>query len=328
LYQTRIAGTGSYLPEKTLTNYDIEKLVDTTHDWILERTGIRSRHIAAPEQATTDLALIAATRAMEAAKCTAKDIDFILFATVSGDQVMPSSACVLQHKLGCSTIAALDISAACSGFLYGMTLAHNLIAGGTYKRILVVGAEVLSRLVNYEDRNTCILFGDGAGAMILERAPSDSQSKIYSYDLAADGSLGDLLELPAGGSKLPFSAQVLEDKSHFMKMKGKEIFKNAVRTMNISCQKVLSDNNMTEKDVAWLVPHQANGRIIEAVAKFFGLPDHKLIMNVERTGNTSAATVPIAFDEAVRDGRIERGQNILLTAFGAGLTSGSILIRY
>ncbi|MCB0349326.1 MAG: ketoacyl-ACP synthase III [Bdellovibrionales bacterium] len=328
MFQTRIAGTGSYLPEKTLTNHDLEKLVDTNHDWIMERTGIESRHIAAPNQATSDLAYVAATRAMEAAGCTADDIDFILFATVSPDQRMPSTACYLQSKLGCKPIPAIDISAACSGFLYGMTLAHNMIQGGVYKKILVVGAEVLSRLVDYTDRNTCILFGDGAGAMILERAEESSSSKIYSYSLAADGNLADLLELPVGGSKKPFTEGCIEDKSIYMKMNGKEIFKNAVRTMNISCQKVLEQNNMQEKDIAWLVPHQANGRIIEAVAKYFGMPTNKVIMNVHKTGNTSAATVPIAFDEAVRDGRIQRGQNILLTAFGAGLTSGSILLRY
>ncbi len=328
MFQTRIAGTGSYLPEKTLTNHDLEKLVDTNHDWIVERTGIVSRHIAAPDQATSDLAYIAATRAMEAAKCTADDIDFILFATVSGDQRMPSTACYLQSKLGCKPIPALDISAACSGFLYGMTLAHNMIQAGVYKRILVVGAEILSRLVDYTDRNTCVLFGDGAGAMILERAEDNAQSKIYSYSLAADGNLADLLELPVGGSRFPFKSTSIEDKSIYMKMNGKEIFKNAVRTMNTSCQKVMEQNNMQEKDIAWLVPHQANGRIIEAVAKYFGMPDNKIIINIHRTGNTSAATVPIAFDEAVRDGRIQRGQNILLTAFGAGLTSGSILLRF
>ncbi len=328
MYQTRIAGTGSYLPEKTLTNYDLEKLVETSHDWIVERTGILVRHLAAPDQATSDLAVVASIRAMEAANCTPQDIDFIIFATVSPDHRMPSAAVFLQHKLGCKTIPAIDISAACTGFLYGLTLAHNLLQGGVYKRILVVGAETLSRMVDYTDRNTCILFGDGAGAMVIERSPENSNSKIYSYDLAADGSLADLLILPAGGSRVPFSAEVLEDKSYFMSMKGKEIFKNAVRTMTISCQKVMADNNMQEKDISWLVPHQANGRIIEAVAKYFGLPDHKLVMNIERTGNTSAATVPIAFDEAVRDGRILREQNILLTAFGAGLTSGSILLRY
>ncbi len=323
---TRIAGTGSYLPERRLTNFDLEKKVETNHEWIVERTGIHSRNIASENENATDLALMASRRALDAANLLAEDVDFILFATVSGDQIMPSSACVLQNKLGCRKIPALDISAACSGFVYGMSLADSLIKSGNYKNILVVGAEVLSRFVNYEDRNTSILFGDGAGAMILQ--PSDGDSAFHAIDLAADGSLGDLFELPAGGSRLPFSQKVLDEKSHFMRMKGKEIFKNAVRTMNLSCQRVLESSGTKEEEISWLVPHQANARIIDAVAKFFGIANEKVIMNVDQTGNTSAATVPIAFDEAVVDGRIQRGQKILLTAFGAGLTSGSILLTY
>ena len=327
-YRTRIAGTGSYLPEKVLTNADLEKMVDTSDAWIVERTGIQERHIAAPDQATTDLALIASQRAMEAAGITAKDIDLILFCTVSGDQPMPSSACILQNKLGARNVAAFDIAAACSGFLYGMTVGDQFIKGGMYKNVLVVGAEVLHRYVNYKERDTCILFGDGAGAVVLQRSDEAQDSKILSAHLSADGSLGDLFTLPAGGSRIPFTQAVLDQELHFVRMKGREIFKNAVRTMSSLCQQALDTNEMTIDKVDWLIPHQANLRIIDAVGNHFGIPSEKVIINVQKTGNTSAATVPIALDEAVRDGRIKRDQMVLLTAFGAGLTAGSLLMRY
>ncbi len=327
-YRSRIAGTGSYLPEKLLTNADLEKLVDTSDAWIVERTGIRQRHIAAPDQAMTDLALIAAQRALEAAGTTAQEIDFSLCCTASADQPMPSAACVLQHKLGARPVGALDIAAACSGFVYGLTIADQFVRSGMYKNVLVVGAEVLHRYVNYKERDTCILFGDGAGAVVVQRAKDDQESKVYSAHLAADGSLGDLFILAAGGSKMPFSQEVLETNSQYLKMKGREIFKNAVRTMSNLCQEALDANEMKMDQVDWLIPHQANLRIIDAVGSYFGIPPEKVVVNVQDTGNTSAATIPIALDEAVRDGRIKRGQNVLLTAFGAGLTSGSLLMRY
>lgn len=327
-YRTRIAGTGSYLPEKLLTNADLEKMVDTSDAWIVERTGIRQRHIAAPDQATTDLALIASQRAIEAAGITAQDVDLILFCTVSPDQPMPSCACILQHKLGARTIPAFDISAACSGFVYGMTVGDQFLKSGMFKNILVVGAEVLHRYVNYKERDTCILFGDGAGAVILQRSTDTQDSKVYSAHLSADGSLGDLFTLPAGGSKIPFTQAVLDQELHYVRMKGREIFKNAVRTMSALCQQALDANEMTMEQVDWLIPHQANLRIIDAVGSHFGIPPEKVVINVGDTGNTSAATVPIALDEAIRDGRVTRGQNVLLTAFGAGLTSGSLLMRY
>ncbi len=326
--RVKIAGTGSYLPERLLSNSDIEKLVDTNDQWIVERTGIKNRHIAADNQVTSDLALIAAQRALEAAKLTAKDLDLIIFATVSPDQVMPSAACALQHKLGARQVMAFDLSAACSGFVYGLTTGQQFIRTGLYKNVLVVGAEILHRYVNYKDRETCILFGDGAGAAILTRAEADSNSDILSAHLHADGSLGELFVLPAGGSAMPFNKNVLDNDLQYVRMKGREIFKNAVRTMTQCCEEALTANNMTKDDIHWLIPHQANLRILEAVAKYFGVPDEKVIINLHDTGNTSAATIPIAFDQAVRDGRIQRGQNILLTAFGAGLTSGSVMLRY
>ena len=327
-YRSRISGTGSYLPEKLLTNYDLEKLVETSHDWIVERTGIHQRHIAADGQATSDLAYEATLKALDAANLKIKDIDAILFATVSPDQIMPSTACVLQQKIGCGNIMALDISAACSGFVYGFSIANDLIKVGSYKNILVIGAEVLHRYVNYKERDTCILFGDGAGAAIISRAEKTQDSQVYSQRLGADGSVGDLFVLPAGGSKLPFSQKVLDENLQYVRMKGREIFKHAVRSMTEMSESVLKENNMTVKDVDWLIPHQANIRILESVAKHFEIPLEKVVVNIANVGNTSAGTIPIALDEAIRDGRIKRGQNIMLTAFGAGLTMGSAIFKY
>jgi 3-oxoacyl-[acyl-carrier-protein] synthase-3 len=327
-FRTKISGTGSYLPERVLSNADLEKMVDTNDQWIVERTGIRNRHLAADDQVTTDLGLIAAQRALEAAKLSASDIDLIIFCSVTGDQVMPSSACVLQKKLGARQIMSFDLSAACSGFVYGMTVADQFIRTGFYKHVLIIGAEILHRYVNYKERETCILFGDGAGAMILSRAETGDTSAILSMHMHADGNLGDLFVLAAGGSAMPFSQAVLDSGAQYVKMKGREIFKNAVRTMTQCCEEALKANDMTREQVDWLIPHQANIRILDAVADYFDISKEKVIVTLDETGNTSAATIPIAFDTAVRDGRFKRGQNILLTAFGAGLTSGSVMLRY
>lgn len=328
MYRTRVAGTGSYLPEKTLTNSDLEKMVDTNDEWIRERTGIERRHIAASNEVTSDLAFKATQKALAASGKTAKDIELIIFCTVTGDQVMPSSACELQHKLGLPGVPAFDLSAACSGFIYGMSTADQFIRSGMYKTILVVGAEIISRYVNYKDRDTCILFGDGAGAFIVERAKDNDSAIVMSSHLKAEGSLGDLFVLPAGGSKIPFSQQVLDEGGQYVRMKGREIFKNAVRTMSACCQEALETNKVKMEEVSWLIPHQANWRIMEAVADHFKFPKDKVVSIVHDMGNTSAATVPVAFDTAVQDGRIKRGQLILFTAFGAGLTAGSCLLRY
>ena len=327
-FRTRISGTGRYLPEKVLTNADLEKMVETNHEWIVERTGIERRHMAAPDQVTSDLALIASQRALEAARLTPEDIDLIIFCTVSPDQVMPSAACVLQKKLGCRNIMAFDLSAACSGFVYGVAVADQFIKTGMYKHVLVLGAEVLHRYVNYKDRETCILFGDGAGAVICSRAEEGQSSTILSSHLRSDGSLGELFVLPAGGSGMPLSQEVLDNNMQYVRMKGREIFKNAVRSMTDVCQEALQTNGMTVAQVDWLIPHQANIRILDSVAHYFEIPAEKVVINVNDTGNTSAASVPMAFDEAVRDGRIQRGHHVLLTAFGAGLTAGSVLLRY
>lgn len=328
LHRSKVLGHGTYLPEDLITNFDLEKMVETNNDWIVERTGISTRHKAKSEQVTTDLALIAAQNALKNANISAQEIDFIIFATASPDQSLPSSACILQHKLGCKNIGAMDLGAACSGFIYAMSVADQFIRSGMYKKILVVGAELLTRLVNYKDRDTCILFGDGAGAFVISRANENDKNIIFSSHLHADGSLGDLFELQAGGTRHPHSEKVLREGLQFMRMKGKEIFKNAVRTMSACCEEALNANNLTGKDVDWVIPHQANSRIVEAVAKHFEISMDKVIMNLHHTGNTSAASVPLAFQEAVEQGRVKRGQLILLTVFGAGLTSGSLLFRY
>lgn len=328
MYQARIAGTGSYLPTKILSNTDLEKLVDTNDQWIRERTGIVRRHLAAEGEVTSDLALQASLKALQDSGLSPHDIDMIIVATVSGDQTMPSTACVLQNKLGCRNIVAFDLSAACSGFVYGLSVADQFIRTGMYRHVLVVGAEVLHRFVNYKDRETCILFGDGAGAFVVSRAEPQETQVILSTHLQADGGLGDLFVLPAGGSKLPLTQSVLDQELQFVRMKGREIFKNAVRTLTECSRQALEHNHVSAEQVDWLVPHQANVRILEAVANHFHFPMEKVIVSLEETGNTSAASIPIAFDLARQQNKIQRGQTILLAAFGAGLTAGSALIRF
>jgi 3-oxoacyl-[acyl-carrier-protein] synthase III len=328
MYRTRVLGTGSYLPPNVLTNKDLEKIVDTDDQWIRERTGIERRHIALPEQATSDLAYEATQLALKDAGIDVKEIDCIIVGTVTGDYQTPSTACVLQARLGLNGIAAMDVNAACSGFVYILSVADAYIRMGMYKNILIVGAEVVSRFVDYKDRETCILFGDAAGAWIVSRAPSDAQDVILSSHLRAEGSLGDLFIKPSGGARRPITQEVLDDGSYWFKMKGREIFKNAVRTMSATCTQALEFNHLTSEKIDWLVPHQANWRIMEAVADHFDFPKEKVVSIVHEMGNTSAATIPVAFDTARKDGRIKRGQTILLTAFGAGLTAGSAVVRF
>lgn len=328
LYRSRVAGVGSYLPEKILSNADLEKMVETSDQWIVERTGIERRHVADESEVTSDLCLKASLRALENADLKVEDLDLIIVGTVTGDHQMPSTSCFLQSKLGARNIMAFDINAACSGFLYGVSIADQFIRSGMYKNVLVVGAEILTRYMNYKDRETCILFGDGAGAWIVSRAEESDKNVIMSSHLHADGNLADLLILPGGGSRYPQSHEVIDKGYNFMQMKGREIFKNAVRAMAMSCQEALAHNKMTPDQVDWIVPHQANKRIIEAIADQFEFPMEKIIVYLQETGNTSAASIPLAFDWAVKTGQIKRGQNILLTAFGAGLTSGSLLLRY
>lgn len=328
MFKSKVAGFGSHLPEKKLTNQDLEKLVDTNDEWIRERTGIRSRSMAADGQGTSDLALVAAKEAIKNSKIKKEEIDFLIFATVTPDYLMPSAACYLQAKLGLKDIMAFDLNAACSGFLFGLSVADQFIKTGHYKNILVIGAEILHHKVNYEDRGTCILFGDGAGAAIVTRAEEDEQSEIFSTHGHADGSLADLLYVPSGGSVKPFTQETLDNREIYVEMKGREIFKHAVRTMSRCCQEALDANKTSIDEVDWVIPHQANVRIMEAVAKHCEIPMEKFIVDIEEMGNTSAATIPVAINNAVKSGKIKRGDLLLLTAFGAGLTSGSCLLRY
>lgn len=328
LFKTKISGVGSFLPEKVLTNYDLEKLIDTNHDWIVQRTGIERRHVIADDEATSDMIVRAARSALADAKLTPDDLDMIIVATLSGDYKMPATACIVQAKLGAKNIMSFDVNAACSGFLYNIHIADQFIKTGAYKNILICGAENLTRILNYKDRETCILFGDGAGAFVLSRAEATDENVILTAHCHAEGVHAQLLWAEGGGTKLPFSQEVLDKGSHFMQMKGKEIFKNATRTMATCCNEALTTAGFTADQVDWIVPHQANLRITEAVANQFDFPLEKVVSTVHETGNTSAASIPIAFDMAYRDGRLKRGQLILLTGFGAGLTSGSALLRF
>jgi len=324
--RARIAATGSYVPERVLTNFDLEKMVDTSDEWIRERTGIRERRIAAEKEAASDLAYEAAKAAFKKTDIKPKDIELIIVATVSGDMPFPATACHLQHKLGLKKAAAFDINAACSGFLYGLSIANGFIRSGTYKRILLIGSELLSRITDWEDRSTCVLFGDGAGAAILEATNEDRG--IISTHLRADGSMWELLHMPGGGSRHPASKDTVKKKMHCIKMKGNETFKIAVRTLEGLVRETLAENKLKISQLSLLIPHQANLRIIQATAERLDMPIEKVMVNIDKYGNTSAASIPIALDEAVRQGRVRDGDYVLLEAFGGGLTWASVLIKW
>jgi len=326
LLRSRIISTGSYLPEKVLTNDDLEKMVDTSDEWITERTGIKERRIADESQAASDLAYEASKAALERAGLKADDIDLIIVATVTGDMPFPSTACILQDKLGAVNAVGFDINATCSGFLYSLYIADSLIKSRMHKRILVVGAEVLSRITDWEDKTTCIIFGDGAGAVIIE--PTEEDRGILSMHINSDGRMWELLHMPGGGSRNPASIDTIKKKLHYIKMKGNETFKVAVRTLEDLVVKTLDENKLDASRLSLLIPHQANLRIIQATADRIGIPMDKVIVNIERYGNTSAASIPIALDEAVRTERIRDGDYILLEAFGGGFTWASALIRW
>ncbi len=321
-----IIGTGSYVPEKVLTNSDLEKILDTSDEWIVTRTGIRERHVAADGEATSDLATKAAKQALDMAGLTADDIDLIVVGTISGDYPWPATACLVQHKLGTRGQAAFDVSAACSGFLYALANAVSQIESGQIRRALVIGAEILTRLVDWEDRNTCVLFGDGAGAVILEG--QQGTRGILSTHLHADGSYWELLHQPGFGSVHPPSAEGIAARLPFLKMQGNEVFKIAVRSLHEVAVEALEANGCSAEDVDLFIPHQANQRILDATAKRLGLRDDQVFVNVERFGNTSGASIPIALDEANRTGRLKAGDLVLLDAFGGGLTWASALLRW
>lgn len=322
----RITGTGSYAPRKIITNHDLEKLVDTSDEWITERTGIKQRCVAEKGQSTSDLAYEASVKALKAAGLSAQDLDLILVATLTPDTYLPSVSCVLQSKLQAKKAAVFDIYAACSGFIYGLSIASAYIKSGMYSNILLVGAEVLSRFTDWEDRNTCVLFGDGAGAAVIQRY--SGKRGILSTHLHSDGSLGDLIQIPAGGATHPSSHDTVHKRMHFIKMKGNETFKVAVRALEDVVQEALEFNNVRAEDIDLLVPHQANLRIIQAMAQRLNMPMEKVVLTIDKYGNTSAASIPMALDEAVRAGRIEEHNLILLEAFGGGLTWASALLRW
>jgi 3-oxoacyl-[acyl-carrier-protein] synthase-3 len=317
---------GSYYPERVLTNQDLERMVDTSDEWIVTRTGIKERRIAAPEQASSDLAENAARRALEMAGCTPRDLDHIIVATVTPDYMFPSCACTLQAKLDAPQAVAFDISAACTGFVYGLSLSKALIQSGQSRRILLVGVETLSRITDYEDRTTCVLFGDAAGAVIVEA--SDDAEGIVSVALGSDGQYGPLLYQPAGGSRNPATAETVANHMHMMKMNGNEVFKIAVRGMEAISRQALEEAKLDVSDVDLFIPHQANRRIIDAMSKRLGIPEEKVVVTIERFGNTSAASIPVALDGVVREGRVKPGMLVGMAAFGAGLTWGGALVRW
>ena len=319
---SRIIGTGGYLPVKILTNHDLEKMVETTDQWIFDRTGIRERHIAAKDETTASMSEQAARRAMEAAGITAKDIDLIIVATTTADQVFPSTACLLQERLGIHGCAAFDVQAVCTGFVYALGIADKFVRTGSAKCALVVGSETLSRITDWTDRTTCVLFGDGAGAVILA---ASGRPGIISSHLHADGRYKDLLSVPAGISK---GYDKVINGTAYMKMEGNEVFKVAVKTLGRIVDETLAANHMKKSDIQWLVPHQANHRIIAATAKKLGMSMDRVLLSVDRHGNTSAASIPLAFDEAVRDGRIKSDDVVMMEAFGGGFTWGSVLLKY
>ncbi len=323
-----ISGTGSCVPEKVISNLDLEKMVNTSDEWINTRTGIRERRVLEEGKATSDLAAAAAKKAMESAGVSAADLDLIVLATFTPDMFFPAAACLLQHRLGASKAAAFDVNAACSGFLYALSVATQYIKAGTAGKILVVGADVMSRVVDWQDRNTCILFGDGAGAIILEAGEDEPGRGVIDVQLYTDGSLAKILQIPAGGSKMPATVATVNDRLHYIKMNGSGTFKVAVRSLTESARYILRLHGYTSKDVDLFIPHQANQRIIKAVAEYLSLPMEKVCSVVDKYGNTSASSVPIALDEAVRTGRLKSGNLALLSAFGSGLTWASSLVRW
>ena len=319
---SRIAGTGSYLPEKLLTNHDLEKKMETSDAWIQERTGIKRRHIAADGEATSDLALAAANQALEMAGIGAEDVNLIIIATTTPDKVFPGTACIVQRRLGIRGCGAFDIQAACSGFVYGLDLADRYIRTGAAKNVLVIGAETLSRLTNWEDRTTAVLFGDGAGAVVLQEA---DEPGIISTHIHADGQYEDLLQVPQGISQ---GYDITRAGEAFIQMNGNAVFRRAVATLDSIARETLDRNGIDKHDLDWFVPHQANMRIITAAAKKLDMPMERVIVTVAEHANTSAASIPLALDVAVRDGRIKRGELLLFEAFGAGFTWGSALLRF
>lgn len=331
LYPASIISTGYYIPKKVVTNFDLSKTLDTSDEWIFERTGIKERHIASREggEFPSDMAEKASRMAIENAKMSVNDIDLIILSSVTPDAPLPCTSSFVQKKLGMTNLApCLDISPACSGFVYGIHLANSLIASGAHKNILVIGTEMLSSAVDWRDRSMCVLFGDGAGAVVVSRTEQDNQSKILASVLHTDSTGGEFFDWPYGGSVLPLTSEKIKEGDHFMRMKGREMFKVATRTLCQNAKDVLEMANLKAEDINWLIPHQANARIIEKTADLLDFPMEKVIMNIDKYGNTSAATIPIAFHEAVTEGKIKKGDIVMFDTFGAGLTSGAVIFKY
>jgi len=321
-----IAGLGSYLPERVLTNKDLERMVETSDDWITQRTGIRERRIAAADQATSDMSIAAARIALEQANVGARDVDTIIVCTCTPDYSFPATACLVQAAIGAENAFCYDMEAACSGFLFGTVQGASLIASGISRNVLVIGAETLSRITDYQDRRTCILFGDGAGAAVLTR--SRNGGEIIFCELGADGSRPDIVLLPAGGSRLPPSHATVDERQHYMKLQGQEVFKWAVSKLGELVDRIPQETGVSFNEIKLIIPHQSNERIIRSVCERAGLPPEKAHINIDRVGNTSAASIPIAMHEAARDDEIQRGDLVLLLTFGSGITWGSMLLRY
>ncbi|WP_038168277.1 beta-ketoacyl-ACP synthase III [Verrucomicrobium sp. BvORR106] len=327
--QCSIIGTGSYMPARVLTNHDLEKLVETSDEWITTRTGIKERRIAAPEETTSDMAAEAARRALHTAGVKPEEVDLIIVATVTPDMFFPSTACFVQKKIGATNAVGFDISAACSGFLYALQTARHFINGGPRKTALVIGAEKLSSLINWTDRNTCVLFGDGAGAAVLRWDDQpEAPGRVISSFMGTDGNLADLLKVPGGGTALPITAENVHLRPNTIHMEGRETFKHAVTRMCQASEKALKEAGLTAQDVKLVIPHQANARIISAIAERLGVPEERTFINLDKYGNTSAATIPVCLDEANRSGRIQRGDILLLVAFGGGFTWASTVIKW
>ncbi|WP_066639341.1 beta-ketoacyl-ACP synthase III [Desulfolucanica intricata] len=325
-FNAGIVGLGTYVPDRILTNLELQQIVETSDEWIRTRTGIKERRIAAPEQATSDLAYESAKRALESSGVTPNEIDLIIVATNTPDMFFPATGCIIQERLNAQRAAAFDLEAGCTGFIYGLVAADAFISSGIYKTVLVIGADILSRVVNWKDRNTCVLFGDGAGAAVLR--PVETDRGILSVCLGSDGSGAENLTIPAGGSRLPTSLKTLEEDLHYIHMNGRDVFKFAVKAMGDASKKVIAGAGLKQEDIDFLVPHQANIRIIESAAKRLKLPMDKVLVTVDRYGNNSTASIPLALEEAVEDGRIKDGQNIVLVGFGAGLTWGAVAMRW
>ncbi len=328
--KVKITALGCYVPPRVLTNDDLEKMVETNNQWILERTGISERHIADADAATSDLAIEAARQALEQGGTNAADLDAILVCTVTPDMLFPSTACLVQHQIGATRAWGFDLVAACSGFLYGLTTAAHLVSAGTHNKVLVIGADTMSRIIDYTDRSTCVLFGDGAGAMLIEPLAADEDQRLGFIDFIGqiDGSGGDCLKMPAGGSRMPATVQTVEQRMHYVHQDGQQVFKYAVKKMFEVSSGLLARNGLSPKDVDLMIPHQANRRIITATADRLGLACDKVIINIDKYGNTTAGTIPLATRDAIESGRLKKGDLVLFAAVGAGYTVGASLWRW